>query len=92
MLSTLILILFFLIISPHGARLIQQLIAVGKLTTAVMNLLKCEGPEQELDILNNAKTISQTAAIDENETKQEESSSTDTSLKDSILRYISTPL
>ena len=35
----------------HGLSLIQQLIAVGKLTTAVMNLLKCEGPAQELDIL-----------------------------------------
>ena len=35
----------------QGKRLIKQIISVGKLTTAVMNLLKCEGPAQALDIL-----------------------------------------
>ena len=35
----------------QGAKLIKQLILVGKLTTAVMNLLKCEGPAQVLDVL-----------------------------------------
>ena len=31
----------------------SQLIAVGKLTTAVMNLLKCKGPSQILPILGH---------------------------------------
>ena len=34
-----------------GTNLINQLISVGKLTTAVMNPLKCRGPAQILDIL-----------------------------------------
>ena len=35
----------------NSACLIKKLILVGKLTTAVMNLLKCQGPAQVLDIL-----------------------------------------
>ena len=35
----------------HGAYLKAQLVKVGKLTTAVMNPLKCKGPSQVLDIL-----------------------------------------
>lgn len=35
----------------QGAKLIKLLILVGRLTTAVMNPLKCEGPAQVLDVL-----------------------------------------
>ena len=35
----------------HAADLIAQLIAVGKVTTAVMNLLKCKGPARVMEIL-----------------------------------------
>ena len=35
----------------QGVKLIKLLILVGKLTTAVMNPLKCEGPAQVLDVL-----------------------------------------
>ena len=36
-----------------AAHLKSQLIAVGKLTTAVMNQLKCRGPSQNLGILGH---------------------------------------
>ena len=35
----------------HAADLIAQLIAVGTVTTAVMNLLKCKGPAKVIEIL-----------------------------------------
>ena len=38
-------------LKSHAADLIAQLIAVGKVTTAVMNRLKCKGPARVMEIL-----------------------------------------